>query len=188
LSSKAFIFFATHFREICNIDIYPNACNYHFQTYLSNESHSNKTNIVYSHRLVEGPSPEKDYGIQLAERIGFPLEVIKAAQSAMDRLRDEFYDVDAITMTKESMIRRLKKQLIQSLRRANSNKQMPQSQKVRILMNLRENYLRATQKIELTVPKTHHPHSERDSTTTPIIPVVDHHPLHNQAKTQVDVC
>ena len=149
---------------------------------MSNESHSNKTNIVYSHRLVEGPSPEKDYGIQLAERIGFPSKVIEAAQSAMDQLRGDFYDVEAITMTKESMIRRLKKQLIQSLRRVDSNKQMPQSQKIRILTNLRENYIQATQKIESAVSKTDHSSSNHDSNTT-LIPV-DHH----QARTQVDVC
>jgi DNA mismatch repair ATPase MutS len=125
---QAHIFFATHFQEICGLDIYPNACNYHFQTYLSKD-HRNKADIVYSHRLVEGPTPEKDYGIQLAQRIGFPAGLIKAAQFAMEQLRSDFYDVRALEMTRESIVRRLKKQLIQSLKRVASQEQMPASQK-----------------------------------------------------------
>lgn len=103
--------------------------------------------------MVEGPTPEKDYGIQLAERIGFPKGVIKAAQSAIEQLRNDFYDTDAISLTKESIIRRLKKQLIQSLRRAASNQHMPHSQKMRLITALRENYLQALRQIESTVSK-----------------------------------
>jgi DNA mismatch repair ATPase MutS len=99
---------------------------------------------------MEGPTPEKDYGIQLAERIGFPQEIIKAAQWAMDQLRTDFYDVNAIVLTKESILRRLKRQLVQSLKRIWSNQHMPHSQRMRLLIMLRENYHRAINQTEQT--------------------------------------
>lgn len=103
LASSAFTIFATHFIELSALSqVYLNVSNYHFsseifegkRTYYSDALQTflfaltilfylNLGNFVckYPHILLEGPTPERFYGIKLAEMSGLDSAIIEYAKN-----------------------------------------------------------------------------------------------------------
>lgn len=61
---QAFTLFATHFLELCHVDVlYPNVENMHFEVQHVKDTSRNKEAILYTYRLSKGLTEEKNYGI-----------------------------------------------------------------------------------------------------------------------------
>lgn len=60
---QAFTLFATHFLELCHIDVlYPNVENMHFEVQHVKNTSRNKETILYTYKLSKGFTEEKNYG------------------------------------------------------------------------------------------------------------------------------
>lgn len=61
---QAFTLFATHFLELCQIDVlYPNVENMHFEVQHVKNTSRNKEAILYTYKLSKGLTEEKNYGM-----------------------------------------------------------------------------------------------------------------------------
>ncbi|XP_037355926.1 mutS protein homolog 4 isoform X2 [Talpa occidentalis] len=81
LSLKAFTLFATHFLELCHIDVmYPNVENMHFEVQHVKNTSRNKEAILYTYKLSKGLTEEKNYGLKAAEVSSLPPSIILDAK------------------------------------------------------------------------------------------------------------
>eukprot|EP01147_Barroeca_monosierra_P002107 gene2107-5154_t len=102
---RSFTFFATHFSELCRLDMYPGVENRHFLVEKCIDS-AGTEKLVYTHQLRPGKSPEEGYGIKLASQTCLPLEVIDRAKIVRDQL--------VANMKFENVLTRLQKQNCQA--------------------------------------------------------------------------
>ncbi|XP_064929351.1 mutS protein homolog 4 isoform X7 [Columba livia] len=87
LNLKAFTLFATHFLELCHIDVfYPNVENYHFEVQHVRSSAGNKEKIAYTYTLSKGCTEEKNYGLKAAEVSSLPSSVILDAKEITNHI------------------------------------------------------------------------------------------------------
>uniref|UniRef100_A0A2K6GWV1 MutS homolog 4 n=1 Tax=Propithecus coquereli TaxID=379532 RepID=A0A2K6GWV1_PROCO len=81
LSLKAFTLFATHFMELCHIDVlYPNVENMHFEVQHVKNTSRNKEAILYTYKLSKGLTEEKNYGLKAAEVSSLPPSIVLDAK------------------------------------------------------------------------------------------------------------
>ncbi|XP_064929347.1 mutS protein homolog 4 isoform X4 [Columba livia] len=84
---EAFTLFATHFLELCHIDVfYPNVENYHFEVQHVRSSAGNKEKIAYTYTLSKGCTEEKNYGLKAAEVSSLPSSVILDAKEITNHI------------------------------------------------------------------------------------------------------
>uniref|UniRef100_A0A5F8GRM5 MutS homolog 4 n=1 Tax=Monodelphis domestica TaxID=13616 RepID=A0A5F8GRM5_MONDO len=82
LGLKAFTLFATHFLELCQLDVFfPNVENLHFEVEHASRSPRGREAITYTYRLAKGHTEEKNYGIQAAEASSLPQSIISEAKA-----------------------------------------------------------------------------------------------------------
>ncbi|KAF6041665.1 MSH4 [Bugula neritina] len=88
LKMSAFTLFATHFKELCQLETaHSNCTNYCFVTqYESPKSGSFAQKIINDHKLKRGVARASRYGLKLAATMNFPEKVIKNAFAIADRL------------------------------------------------------------------------------------------------------
>lgn len=81
--NQALTLFATHYFEITRLpEQYPAAANVHLA------ATETSTGIAFLHEVQEG-SANRSYGIQVAQRAGIPLSVIRHAKRELERLEDQ---------------------------------------------------------------------------------------------------
>ncbi|KAG1709722.1 MutS 4 [Nymphon striatum] len=95
IESKAFVFFATHFRELAQLDMYPNVQILQFKADEETEE-SNKnlktagtSKIKYTHQLWPGFTEVEHYGIKLAGITDLPKTIIDEAKVIVGNVEDE---------------------------------------------------------------------------------------------------
>lgn len=101
LLEQAFVFFATHYREISEfLDLYPNALNSSF--YFDQADN-------FSHKLQKGSCSDVQYGILLAERSKIPGTIIATARKVSQEISASIKEQARKSKnTKEATERRLK--------------------------------------------------------------------------------
>jgi MutS domain V len=84
LKKRAMTFFVTHYPQLASLAaIYPIVQNIHLQASVSNSGNGGE--ISYTHKAVAGPcSVSTDYGVKLALKCGWPIEVVGNA----DRIQE----------------------------------------------------------------------------------------------------
>ncbi|XP_072505981.1 mutS protein homolog 4 isoform X3 [Notamacropus eugenii] len=81
LSLKAFTLFATHFLELCHMDVlFPNVENIHFEVQHVKGGLRSRESIAYTYKLSKGHTEEKHYGIKAAEASSLPRSIISDAK------------------------------------------------------------------------------------------------------------
>ncbi|KAI9354044.1 muts domain V-domain-containing protein, partial [Pilaira anomala] len=88
IRTRAFCFFATHLHELTrSLDVYPNVVNLQFKVQVTKHS-SNNCTVDYQYRIEDGYlSSENHYGLQTAQILGFPQEVLSCAYKIVDQLK-----------------------------------------------------------------------------------------------------
>ncbi|KAI9487454.1 MAG: muts domain V-domain-containing protein [Benjaminiella poitrasii] len=91
IRTKAFCFFATHLHELTStLDIYPNVVNLQFKvnvTVVSMKQNRNECTIDYQYKHEDGNlSTENRYGLQTAQLLRFPQNVLACAYKIADEL------------------------------------------------------------------------------------------------------
>ncbi len=90
--NHALTLFATHYFEITRLpDLNPAAINVHLA---ATEAASG---IVFLHEVQEGPA-SRSYGIQVAQRAGLPVAVIRQAKRELDRLESQAGDISQLNL------------------------------------------------------------------------------------------
>ncbi|MHC8943649.1 DNA mismatch repair protein MutS [Advenella incenata] len=90
--NHALTLFATHYFEITRLpDLNPSAINVHLA---ATEAASG---IVFLHEVQEGPA-SRSYGIQVAQRAGLPVAVIRQAKRELDRLESQAGDISQLNL------------------------------------------------------------------------------------------
>jgi DNA mismatch repair protein MSH4 len=106
IQSNAFVWFATHFHELgksCSetcrgiatdhgitakiLGKRPGVLNLHLATGLSRTGEHEVPRMTMLYKVDSGPAEENNYGIQLAEVIGFPPEFVRTAEDVSTALR-----------------------------------------------------------------------------------------------------
>ncbi|GAA6042058.1 hypothetical protein JCM8097_004086 [Rhodosporidiobolus ruineniae] len=78
IKSKAFSFFATHFKELATtLDRYPNVVSLHLQTEIDRSQP--EFSLTFHHRVVDGMTPLTHYGLELAKIAKLPTSVLDKA-------------------------------------------------------------------------------------------------------------
>ncbi|WP_156929893.1 DNA mismatch repair protein MutS [Brackiella oedipodis] len=84
--NQALTLFATHYFEITKLaDQTAHAVNIHFS------AAKTAGNIVFLHEVQEGPA-SRSYGIEVAQRAGIPMAVVRQAQRELERLEQQNQD------------------------------------------------------------------------------------------------
>eukprot|EP00049_Salpingoeca_infusionum_P014829 m.282526 g.282526 ORF g.282526 m.282526 type:complete len:277 (+) comp15755_c0_seq44:2637-3467(+) len=87
----AFTLFATHFLELCSLDMYPNVTNMHLEVVEEDVGPDQQKNLVYTHTLKPGVTTQQHYGLKIAERTRLPdgvkVHAWKLAQEMQDSLQ-----------------------------------------------------------------------------------------------------
>uniref|UniRef100_G1TB80 MutS protein homolog 4 n=1 Tax=Oryctolagus cuniculus TaxID=9986 RepID=G1TB80_RABIT len=139
LSLKAFTMFATHFLELCHIDVlYPNVENMHFEVQHVKNASRNKEAILYTYRLSKGLTEEKNYGLKAAEASSLPSSIILDAREITRQIARQILQNQRSTpeMEKQRAVYHLATRLIQTARNSQLN---PESLRT-YLLNLRKKY------------------------------------------------
>uniref|UniRef100_T1IXC0 DNA mismatch repair proteins mutS family domain-containing protein n=1 Tax=Strigamia maritima TaxID=126957 RepID=T1IXC0_STRMM len=90
LSLKAFTLFATHFRELTQLEsLYPFVTNFHFEIQQVTNEDQSLVRLEYSHVLRKGVNPYRNYGIKLAEISTLPTSVVEDAKRIAEEIRRE---------------------------------------------------------------------------------------------------
>nr|XP_051712312.1 mutS protein homolog 4 isoform X2 [Oryctolagus cuniculus] len=91
---EAFTMFATHFLELCHIDVlYPNVENMHFEVQHVKNASRNKEAILYTYRLSKGLTEEKNYGLKAAEASSLPSSIILDAREITRQIARQILDL-----------------------------------------------------------------------------------------------
>ncbi|KAJ8128836.1 hypothetical protein O1611_g4799 [Lasiodiplodia mahajangana] len=88
VQSGAIVWFATHFQELTKIlGSRPGVLNLHLETDVS-YSLEDQARMTMLYKIKSGPVEEKNYGLNLARAMGFPLQFIEVAQEVSQTLSD----------------------------------------------------------------------------------------------------
>lgn len=109
IQKKAFCFFATHFRElITTLGVYPNVVFLHLETHIRRQETA--LGLDFQHRVLEGPTKQAGYGIELASIASLPKDVISKAREVMqtmvslDQKADQDSETSAILMRRKVIL------------------------------------------------------------------------------------
>ncbi|KAM4872669.1 mutS protein homolog 4 isoform 2-T2 [Thomomys bottae] len=139
LSLKAFTLFATHFLELCHIDIlYPNVENMHFEVQHVKNTTRNKEAILYTYKLSKGLTEEKNYGLKAAEVSSLPPSIILDAREITTQITRQILQNQRSTpeMKRQRAVYHLATRLVQTAR----NSQLDPDRLRVYLSNLKKKY------------------------------------------------
>ncbi|KAL3944879.1 MAG: hypothetical protein SGBAC_001022 [Bacillariaceae sp.] len=123
IAKKAMTFFVSHYPQICRLDqIYPVVQNHHLAaSVLADSSNS----ITYTHKVTTGPcSVSAEYGVEMANSCGWPVDVVEDAREIELSLRGEvskdlcFEVGNEVTKTSKlkKQLKRISQDLIQTVK------------------------------------------------------------------------
>ncbi|XP_073644357.1 mutS protein homolog 4 isoform X3 [Tursiops truncatus] len=139
LSLKAFTLFATHFLELCHIDVlYPNVENVHFEVQHVKNTSRNKEAILYTYKLSKGLTEEKNYGLKAAEVSSLPPSIVLDAKEITSQITRQILQSQRSTpeMERQRAVYHLATRLVQTAR----NSQLDPDSLRTYLSNLKKKY------------------------------------------------
>ncbi|KAG0148849.1 hypothetical protein CROQUDRAFT_75045 [Cronartium quercuum f. sp. fusiforme G11] len=105
IQTKSFCFFATHFRElITTLGVYPKVVSLHLETHV--RSQGNVMGLDFQHRVLEGPTEQAGYGIELACISSLPKDVIGNAKKVMKKITESNQNAINNSRTSRVLMRR----------------------------------------------------------------------------------
>ncbi|GAA5967803.1 hypothetical protein JCM11641_005769 [Rhodosporidiobolus odoratus] len=109
IKSKAFCFFATHFKELStSLDRYPNVVSLHLETKIDRSQPD--YSMTFHHRLVDGTTPLTHYGLELAKVAKLPSAVLSKAHLVSATL--ESLAQDGMDRSVSSKVARRRRELL----------------------------------------------------------------------------
>uniref|UniRef100_A0A8D0QW42 DNA mismatch repair proteins mutS family domain-containing protein n=2 Tax=Sus scrofa TaxID=9823 RepID=A0A8D0QW42_PIG len=139
LSLKAFTLFATHFLELCHIDVlYPNVENMYFEVQHVKNTSRNKEAILYTYKLSKGLTEEKNYGLKAAEASSLPPSIVLDAKEITTQITRQILQNQRSTpeMERQRAVYHLATRLVQTAR----NSQLDPDSLRTYLSNLKRKY------------------------------------------------
>uniref|UniRef100_A0ABI7Y4K0 DNA mismatch repair proteins mutS family domain-containing protein n=1 Tax=Felis catus TaxID=9685 RepID=A0ABI7Y4K0_FELCA len=139
LSLKAFTLFATHFLELCHIEVlYPNVENMHFEVQHVKNTSRNKEAILYTYKLSRGLTEEKNYGLKAAEVSSLPPSIVLDAKEITTQITGQILQNQRSTpeMERQRAVYHLATRLVQTAR----NSQLDPDSLRTYLSNLKKKY------------------------------------------------
>ncbi|XP_066228301.1 mutS protein homolog 4 [Saccopteryx leptura] len=139
LSLKAFTLFATHFLEVCHIDVlYPNVENMHFEVEHVKNTSRNKEAILYTYKLSKGFTEEKNYGLKAAEVSALPASIVLVAKEITTKITRQILQNQRSTpeMERQRAVYHLATRLVQIAR----NSRLDSDSLRTYLSNLKKKY------------------------------------------------
>ncbi|XP_059780565.1 mutS protein homolog 4 isoform X1 [Balaenoptera ricei] len=136
---EAFTLFATHFLELCHIDVlYPNVENVHFEVQHVKNTSRNKEAILYTYKLSKGFTEEKNYGLKAAEVSSLPSSIVMDAKEITSQITRQILQSQRSTpeMERQRAVYHLATRLIQTAR----NSQLDPDSLRTYLSNLKKKY------------------------------------------------
>ncbi|KAI8972009.1 muts domain V-domain-containing protein [Mycotypha africana] len=90
ICTRAYCFFATHLHELTStLNIYPNVVNLHFKVTIARNT-DNDCIIEYQYKVEDGNlKMDTHYGLQTAQILGFPKEVLTCAHRIVTKLKEQ---------------------------------------------------------------------------------------------------
>ncbi|KAK9762835.1 MutS protein msh4 [Basidiobolus ranarum] len=111
LRTKAFVFFATHFQELAiGLDIYPNVINLNLAVQTEDDT------FKYLHKVKNGFSPVKTYGIKLASLVRLPQDLLDSARAISNECQQDDQEIKTKDRRCKKLMTQLVHQLVQSKR------------------------------------------------------------------------
>ncbi|XP_020824183.1 mutS protein homolog 4 isoform X5 [Phascolarctos cinereus] len=124
-SLKAFTLFATHFLELCQMDIlFPNVENIHFEVQHVKSGLRSRESITYTYRLSKGHTEEKNYGIKAAEASSLPQSIISDAKEIRAEITRQITEQQSQSSPAEASRQRAVYQLATRLLQTARNSQL----------------------------------------------------------------
>ncbi|XP_027729860.1 mutS protein homolog 4 [Vombatus ursinus] len=124
-SLKAFTLFATHFLELCQMDaLFPNVENIHFEVQHVRSGVRSRESITYTHRLSEGHTEERNYGIKAAEASSLPQSIISDAKEIRTEISRQITEQQGRSSSAEAARQRAVYQLATRLLQTARNSQL----------------------------------------------------------------
>uniref|UniRef100_M3YHF4 MutS protein homolog 4 n=1 Tax=Mustela putorius furo TaxID=9669 RepID=M3YHF4_MUSPF len=139
LSLKAFTLFATHFLELCHIEVlYPNVENMHFEVQHVKNTSRDKEAILYTYKLCKGLTEEKNYGLKAAEVSSLPSSIVLDAKEITTQITRQTLQNQRSTpeMERQRAVYHLATRLVQTAR----NSQLDPDSLRMYLSNLKKKY------------------------------------------------
>uniref|UniRef100_A0A8B9WFP0 MutS protein homolog 4 n=1 Tax=Bos mutus grunniens TaxID=30521 RepID=A0A8B9WFP0_BOSMU len=136
---EAFTLFATHFLELCQIDVlYPNVENMHFEVQHVKNTSRNKEAILYTYKLSKGLTEEKNYGLKAAEVSSLPPSIVLDAKDITTQITRQILQNQrsAPEMERQRAVYHLATRLVQTAR----NSQLDPDSLRTYLSNLKKKY------------------------------------------------
>ncbi|KAF3819715.1 hypothetical protein GH733_015224 [Mirounga leonina] len=136
---EAFTLFATHFLELCHIEVlYPNVENMHFEVQHVKNTSRNKEAILYTYKICKGLTEEKNYGLKAAEVSSLPPSIVLDAKEITTQITRQVLQNQRSTpeMERQRAVYRLATRLVQTAR---NSKLDPDSLRM-YLSNLKKKY------------------------------------------------
>nr|XP_020758667.1 mutS protein homolog 4 isoform X2 [Odocoileus virginianus texanus] len=136
---EAFTLFATHFLELCQIDVlYPNVENMHFEVQHVKNTSRNKEAILYTYKLSKGLTEEKNYGLKAAEVSSLPPSIVLDAKDITTQITRQILQNQRSTpeMERQRAVYHLATRLVQTAR----NSQLDPDSLRTYLSNLKKKY------------------------------------------------
>ncbi|XP_031824721.1 mutS protein homolog 4 [Sarcophilus harrisii] len=125
LSLKAFTLFATHFLELCEMDLlFPNVENIHFEVEHVRSPGRSRESVTYTHKLSKGQTEEKNYGIQAAEVSSLPPSIISEAKEIRVQITRQLMERQSQSSSPEAARKRAVYQLATRLLQAARNSRL----------------------------------------------------------------
>ncbi|XP_045147672.1 mutS protein homolog 4 [Echinops telfairi] len=153
LTLKAFTLFATHFLELCHMDIlYPNVENMHFEVQHVKNTSRNKDAILYTYKLSKGLTEEKNYGLKAAEVSSLPPSIVLDAREITAQITRQILQNQKSTpeMERQRAVYHLATRLVQTAR----NSQLDPDSLRTYLCNLKKKYEADLSRTEQVPEKT----------------------------------
>ncbi|XP_077189415.1 mutS protein homolog 4 isoform X2 [Paroedura picta] len=118
LKLKAFTLLATHFLELCHLDIlYPNVENYYFEVQHMRRGFGDTEKIAYTYILSKGHTDEKNYGLKAAGVSSLPPSIILDAREIVTLIAGQMLQQRSTPETlKERAVYHLGSRLVQAAR------------------------------------------------------------------------
>ncbi|XP_020824181.1 mutS protein homolog 4 isoform X3 [Phascolarctos cinereus] len=122
---EAFTLFATHFLELCQMDIlFPNVENIHFEVQHVKSGLRSRESITYTYRLSKGHTEEKNYGIKAAEASSLPQSIISDAKEIRAEITRQITEQQSQSSPAEASRQRAVYQLATRLLQTARNSQL----------------------------------------------------------------
>ncbi|XP_032157565.1 mutS protein homolog 4 isoform X2 [Mustela erminea] len=136
---EAFTLFATHFLELCHIEVlYPNVENMHFEVQHVKNTSRDKEAILYTYKLCKGLTEEKNYGLKAAEVSSLPSSIVLDAKEITTQITRQTLQNQRSTpeMERQRAVYHLATRLVQTAR----NSQLDPDSLRMYLSNLKKKY------------------------------------------------